>query len=401
MASGVDSGALPKVIEMAERWVATPRKRLILRVLDLLARIAPSAVGPDTGRPAADSERVRDILVVELWNIGDIVLTLPFLAQLRAKFPEARLTLLGRPYAREVLEGTGLIDDYIETDLAWSGHTTRLNPLGYRWGELRRVRNQLVRRRFDIAFKARMHVREHVLLALSRARRTVAYALGAGDSVLTDALTRPDSERHKTDDWLGLLAPLGGTTPVAAPQLRVSAIEREWAARYLGQRGIGVGDVVVGIHPGASFAEKRWPMTGFAEVARALAGQPGVRVLAFADPEGYGSELGEIPGVTLARVSLRQMMALIERCRLLICNDSGPMHLAGAMGVPVVALFGSGIAPWFSPLGEGHVLLTPDSDGDASEHGDIQTSSGVSRIPVARVLDTVNRWLRSPPVTPG
>lgn len=370
---------------MAERWVATPRKRLILRALDLLARIAPSAVGPDTGRPAVGSDPVRNILVVELWNIGDIVLLLPFLAQLRAKFPEARLTLLGRPYARDVLDGTGLIDDYIETDLAWSGPATRFNLLGYRWGELWRVRNELGRRQFDIAFKARMHVREHLLLALSGARRTVAYPLGAGDSVLTDAVIRTNADRHKTDDWLGLLAPFGGTMPVATPRLCVSAREQERAREYLKASGIVAGDVVIGIHPGASVVEKRWPMPSFAEVARALASWGRVRVVAFVDPEGYGAELGEVPGITVAQVELRQMMALIERCQLLVCNDSGPMHIAGAMGVPVVALFGSGVSKWFSPLGERHELLAP---GPAGETG-AQMGGGVTSIPVARALEAV------------
>ncbi len=126
-----------------------------------------------------------------------------------------------------------------------------------------------------------------------------------------------------------------------------------------------------------------------------LASQHGVSVLAFSDPEGYGAELGEIAGVTIARVELRQMMALVERCRLLVCNDSGPMHVAGAMGIPVVALFGSGVAPWFSPLGDGHQLLAADS-----AHADVQRGGGVKDIPVGRVLLAVTRALKAKAITP-
>lgn len=385
---------------MAERWESTRANRLLLASLDVLARVSRRRLSPV--KAGVESTRVvRRILVVELWNIGDVVLTLPFLIQLRALFPDASVTMLARPYAREILGGTGLVDDFIETDLGWRADKAQFNPFRYRWRELRRITAKLRRRKFDIAFKARMHVREHLLLGLSAASRTVAPALGVGDSLLTDPIRRLDCDLHKVEDWLALLAPFGGPIATSPAQLVVTTGEKEWADRYLRERGISANDRIVGIHPGASLKEKRWPIERFAEVAKSLGAKPQIRVVAFADTQGYGAELGKIEGVTLATVGLRQMIALIQRCYLLVCNDSGPMHIAGALGVPVVAVFGSGIRRWFEPLGEGHELLQPDDFVDAAKIDTVRRNQagtapadrgfGVGRVEVDAVLIAIEK----------
>jgi ADP-heptose:LPS heptosyltransferase len=188
----------------------------MLGALDVLARLAPER----EHTPDVDSRgQVKRILVVELWNIGDIVLALPFLAQLHAVFPSARITMLARPHAKTILAGTDLVDEFIETELGWSERATRFNPLGYNWSELRRVRRELRARRFDIAFKSRMHIREHLVLAISGATRRVAFAFGHGDRVLTDAIPVGDPDRHKATDWLELLKPFGGRVAVAPRRL--------------------------------------------------------------------------------------------------------------------------------------------------------------------------------------
>ena len=250
------------------------------------------------------------------------------------------------------------------------------------------MRLELRRREFDLAFKARMHVREHLLIALSGARRRAAFAFGQGDRVLTDPVSVGDPHRHKTEDWLKLLEPFGGPVSEATPRLHVSEAERNWANEYLHAHGVSPRGLVVGIHPGASIPEKRWPLDRFDAVAHSLGRRADVKVLAFVDPAGYGSSIGEGDDVITTKVALREMIALIERCALLICNDSGPMHIAGALGVPTVAIFGSGIASWFAPLGEGHVLISGDAGSkEAGSAGQALVQPfDVSAISVDRVL---------------
>ena len=347
----------------------------MLGALDVLARLAPQI----EHHPEVDSRgQLKRILVVELWNIGDIVLAMPFLAQLRALFPAASITLLGRPYARTILAGTGLVDEFIETELGWSERATRFNPLGYNWNELRRVRRELRARRFDIAFKSRMHIREHLVLAMSGATRRVAFAFGHGDRVLTDAIPIGDPNRHKAADWLELLKPFGGLVEVPPACLKLNDAERRQASEFLAAHGVSPNDRVVGIHPGASVPAKRWPLDRFAEVAAALAQRPSLKVLAFVEPKGYGDALARVERVIPAKLNLRELIALIQRCDVLVCNDSGPMHIAGALDVPTVAVFGSGIQRWFSPLGEGHRFL-----------------SDIASVTPSQVIDAVDATLRA------
>jgi lipopolysaccharide heptosyltransferase II len=329
--------------------------------LDIVARVTRLRRRPSVA-DTSDAEAVNRILVVEPKNIGDVILAIPFLAQLRARFPTAKTTLLAAPHAQTILKGTGLVDDFIETRLDWTEKSTRYNPLGYNWRELWRLKRELRSHDFDLAFNCSMQIREQVVMGLSGARRRIGYAIGGRDGLLTDAIAVENADRHKVDDWLLLLQRFGGAKKIAVPRLRVSGEERRWADEYLGIRGISTKDTVIGIHPGASAPEKRWPLERFAEIGRALAQRSGVRILVFVDPAGYGESLAEIEGAVTAQVGLRELVALIERCDVLVCNDSGPMHIAGALDVPTVAMFGSGIERWFAPLGEGHEALTSNSD---------------------------------------
>lgn len=322
---------------------------------------------------------VRRILVVELWNIGDVVLLLPFLAQLRSVFPSASISLLARPHAREILDGTGLVDEYLD-EAAPSDNWLSLNPLLGGWKDLWKLRADLRSREFDVAFQCRLHVREHVILAMSGAGRRVGYAFGEGDTMLTDAIAVDDLHRHKVEDWMGLLAPFGGPVAVGNPGLHVPATEATSAREFLEANSIAADSTVVGLHPGASVAEKRWPIERFAEIARKMTSRAGTRVMVFVDPAGYGEALGKIPGVVVARPSLKGLVALIDKCDLFVCNDSGPMHIAGGLGVPVVAVFSSGVARWFAPLGEGHRLVSAEA-------------GGVDAVPVEDVLRAASELL--------
>ena len=337
---------------------------------------------------------VEKILVVELWNIGDVVLLMPFLSRLRDLFPSAMITLLARPHAKEILHGTGLADDFIE-GFEPTDNWLSLNPLETGWHDFLKLRKQLRQRDFDLAFQCRLHLREHVILGLSAARRRIGYAFGDLSGLLTDAIPVGEAHRHKTADWLRLLEPFGLSADPRPPRLNVSEAEKRRAVEYMAALGIDAGVVVVGIHPGASVVAKRWPIERFAEVAGMFAAEPDVRVLAFVDPSGYGASLAQLAGVAVARVGLRELIALISCCDLLVCNDSGPMHIAGALGVPAVALFGSGVEKAFGPLGTGHVIVSADEGLARIANRHPGEPEAVSSIPVSRVQDAVRLVLQS------
>jgi len=375
--------------DMHSNRVTTTRSRLAHKALNLVAKVTHRKAPPGASPPERN-EGVARILVLELWNIGDVILAMPFLAQLRCLFPRAKITLVSRPFGEKLLAGTGLADEFIPAGLDWvpAEHIS----LSRKTIDLWRLSRKLRPKKFDLAFSSRFHVWEHLLLAVSGAARRVGFAIGEHDAALTDAITVGESQQHKVEDWMRLLEPFGGAATVQAPRLHLDESERYWASGYLTSRGVAKEDLLVGIHPGAGLVEKRWPLERFREVAAATATRSGVRVLVFAEPSGYGSELFAVPGVVQAQVGLRELMALIERCGLLVCNDSGPMHIAAALGVPTVAMFGPGIERWFAPLGEGHEILTPDQDepqSDAPVRG--QRVREPRQIKSSQVLDAVGR----------
>jgi heptosyltransferase-2 len=337
---------------------------------------------------------VERILVVELWNIGDVILTIPFLAQLRAIFPGAETTLLARPHAVEILAGTGLVDHFMEAELTWK--LRRFNLFAYDWAQLLRVVRALRRQEFDLAFQCRPHVREYVVLALSGAQRRVGLQKPGWARILTDAIPLGNSDLQKKDAWLRLLEPFGGPIEIRAPSLAVSTDEQLWATEFLRANGADPSHLLVGIHPGASIAEKRWPIERFETVARDLGGRTNTDVLAFIEPGGYGSSLASIDGVIPAKVELRQMVALLARCDLVICNDSGPMHIAAALGVPTVAVFGSGIDRQFAPLGDLHEMVIARVEPGPSTQPDVAPGpyDTVSLVAVSLVLEAVERCLQ-------
>ena len=334
------------------------------------------------------AEEVRSILVVELWNIGDLILAMPFLAQLRRKFPNARTSLLARPVAEDLLAGTGLVDEVVAADLTWNPDESVYARMAKKTNQLWKTWRMLRGREFDLAFSARQHIREHVLLAMVSARRRVGFGVGTSSAILSDVIAVDDPDRHKVDDWMRLLEPFGGPVTIDPPHLHVTESERAWATEFLAGQGIAETDLVVGIHPGGSLPEKRWPLARFGEVASVVATRPRLRVLSFIEPTGYGATLGDLPDVTSVKVSLRELAALIEQCGLLLCNDSGPMHIAAALGVRTVAVFGSGIESWFAPFGPGHVIIRGEGASEVRGKQRIWAPTGIT---TARVLDAITK----------
>jgi heptosyltransferase II len=325
----------------------------MLSALDAVGR--PLAMVFRGGRDPHEKD-IRKILVVELWQIGDVVLATPVLRRLRELYPGATVTLLAKPHAVELLEGTSLVDEIIPYDFPWTARTGKYRPGRYDRRTLTRLLKDLRAQRFDVSLDCRMDLRSNILTRIIGARRRIGYDFGGGGFLLTDALPSPPAERHKIDDWLALLEPLSGdsgnqTADNPEPLLRVTDDERETARLNLHALGFSEDNLLIGIHPGASHESKRWPAERFGEVGSALASRHSAHLIVFVDPGGYGADIRLASDVAFVRTSLREMMALMTHCDLLLCNDSGPMHIAAALGVPVVAVFQTGSPATYGPRG--------------------------------------------------
>jgi ADP-heptose:LPS heptosyltransferase len=335
---------------MARTRVENLRKEGWLRRLDQVGRRLFRSRAPAT---LGDPDR---ILVVELWHIGDVVLATAALPALRRRFPRAKLFLLAKPHARTILDGSGLVDEFIPFDFPWTAFSGKYRVWRYHPVKLFRLFRQLRSAEFDVSIDCRMDPRSNLVAYLSGAKRRIGYDFGGGSFWLTDTVPARPDEGHKVDDWVALLAPLGITGGERAPALSVSEEERTAAEGELRALGL-LGKPLVAIHPGAREKVRRWDLRKFEAVAAHVLATGVADVLVVLDDEGYG-RMSDATNVRYISGTLEEIKAILSLADLVISNDSGPMHIAAAVGTPVVAIFGPQRKEWYGPYGSGHSVVS-------------------------------------------
>jgi ADP-heptose:LPS heptosyltransferase len=373
------------------------RRRLMIRVADALLR--PLAWLSRSG-PAPKLDQVKSILVFEPANLGDIVTLAPFLRSLRARFPQARLAFVGKSSTESFLREQELADELIPIRVPWAEHVSRwrrYNPFSPLWPSFAWSLILLRKRHFDLAFaNGRSDIRHNLALWLTGARRRVGYGYAGGSFLLTDVVLPDLGHPHVTDLTLQFLKHLNIPTVHDGSLLRVSAGDQEFADKILTERGAGPNDLLVGIHAGARKQARQWGEDRFRQVALQIVERFGGKIIWFADPaQPHAVSTG--PNIIPVSLPLRQFLAVLSRCRLLVCNDSGPMHMAGGLGVPVVAVFGPTQPEWFGPLGSQHRVVIR---GDVwcrpcADHCLFKEPYCLRLIPVEQVMEAVAQVMES------
>jgi len=281
-------------------------------------------------------------LLVRATNwLGDAVMTTPALAAVREGLPDARIALLAKPLVAELFRHHPDVDEVIVYE----------RP-GRHEGALGRLRlgAELRRRRFDGALLLQNAFDAALIAFLGRIPERAGYPTDARRFLLTLPVPMPPGifERHDVEYYLCLLDGLGIPRPEPAVlKLAVTGEEREAMATRLASLGIERGAPIVTINPGATYGSaKRWYPDRFAAVADALSAEWGAAVVivgstAEAPLSGEIEAATRTPPVNLAgKTTVRELMALLSLSSFLVTNDSGPMHIGAALGVPLVAIFG-------------------------------------------------------------
>ncbi|WP_028325703.1 lipopolysaccharide heptosyltransferase II [Desulfatirhabdium butyrativorans] len=282
--------------------------------------------------------------------VGDVVMSLPAIRALRARFPHAELAVLAKPWVADLYRHCPEIDEIMiyERDGKHAGI-----------GGLLRLCTELKARRFDVGVSIQNAFEAALILWLSRIPVRIGYAADGRSLLLTHRVARTPSIRrlHQVDYYLKLLEGVGIPTCGRDIRLVLSEAERRWATEQLAQWGISGRQMLCGINPGAAFGTaKRWPRDRWIALSkRLLAGGIG-SVLVFGSPSesGLGESIAAAVGVgcisLCGKTDLRQAMALISACNLFVTNDSGLMHVSAGLDVPLVAIFGPTRHDQTSPL---------------------------------------------------
>jgi lipopolysaccharide heptosyltransferase II len=291
------------------------------------------------------------ILLSRLRFVGDIVLTTPVIRSVRAACPEARIAYLGDCHAVSLLQGNPHLNEIIPYDFS--------RPAAL---EQARVAWLLRRRGFDLAIDMFNNPRSALLTYATGARVRVGLER-RGRGMLYTLRVRDDGRPKTPVEFHGQFLLAAGISPSAAATELFLAPDERASIQALLPEGTAP---LIGIHPGATWPAKRWPAERFADLADRLAGS-GYRVVITAGP-GESDVIrrllnasGSAPHV-LPLVPLRALAAAISRCSVFVSNDAGPMHIAAALGVPTVGIFGPGEENIWFPYDPalGHTALRRD-----------------------------------------
>lgn len=301
-------------------------------------------------------------IVVKMPNwLGDAVMATPVLKDLMTKFPDAKITafcqaniaplLFNNPYLAEVI-GYKKPSGWIPK--SW---IQRINHYG--------VIEPLQLGNYDLGILMTNSFSSAWWFWRGHVENRIGFADAYRSFLLTEAVEFPENieKQHLIQTYKMLLEPLGITPSSTMPELFLSDEDRQFANDFKALNGIGKEDIIVGINPGAAYGTaKCWLPERFREVTEKLLQLPNVFILFFGDQsgapvvhtitEGMPARVINMAGKT----TLRELMALIGSCTVFLTNDSGPMHIASALNVPNLALFGSTNPEKTGPYLRGKVL---------------------------------------------
>lgn len=315
-----------------------------------------------------DKEAIKRILVRGPNWLGDAVMCEPALRGLRKLFPDAQIALLVKPAVADLFVGHPTLTRVLTYD-----SKGRHAGLPGKWA----LAGQLRRQGFDLAVLFQNAFEAAFLTFLAGVPRRYGYATDGRSLLLSDSVAAPDRHTlvHQVRYYWDLLKPLGLTGDPPAPELTVFPEEEEAMAGRFAKGGLTATDVVVGINPGSTYGgAKRWLPERFAEVTDRLSHtiqespgkQVSVVIFGAAGEEHLGQEIAarlQLPSLVLSgATTIRELMAALKRCTMLLTNDTGPMHIASAFQVPVVAIFGPTDWRTTSPFGNAHAIVRQPVD---------------------------------------
>lgn len=317
--------------------------------------------------PRADDARIA---LVKLSSLGDVVHALPVAATLRAARPGARLAWIVERREAAVLRGHPDLDEVIVADTR--GWRRARGPAALRaaLADAVALRRRLRQARFDVAIDLQGLIKSGAVARASGAPLRIGFAAGWGREPLSALFTNrrvlpPSSARHVIEQYLALLAPLGIETRTLEFRLPstpgADALVEEWLAAA----GLKPQRRLVVLNPGAGREAKRWPVAHFTALARRLAHEADAHVVVTwgpgEEPAARAIVQGAAPALLAPPTDLDALLALLRRASVVVAADTGPLHMAAALGTPCVGLYGPTSAVRNGPYGAGHrALSSPD-----------------------------------------
>lgn len=305
----------------------------------------------------------KRFLVIRLSSIGDVLHCTPVVRELKRACPNSHITwVVGRGPAG-LLEANPYIDEvYVWPREKWEEHM-RKGRFAEAWKLWQQLRSDLRARNFDIALDVHgLFLSGMVALASGAPRRIgLAHTRELNSLFMTETASRVKGETHVIQRYLSILQPFGIKPASYHMTLELTQADSDFADCFLAKSGIKPGQELIALIPATTWTAKNWPPGYFAELATALdqhaavmlCGAPGDRDLAQQVLQQTNAAVINAVGET----NLTQLAALLKKATVVVTGDTGPLHMAIAMGIPTVSIFGPTNPKRFGPLEAGHAVI--------------------------------------------
>lgn len=338
--------------------------RPLFNIVDSIGA-AVFSIGNFLKRHSLDFE-VKKIAVIELAHVGDVLAITPALRMLKERFPDASTTVVAGPWCKDILDGNPDINNVIVYRASW---LDRMNKAPFSLSEtvsfIRTMRSQ----RFDLCIDTRGDFRIILLMWLCGIKRRVGYGFAGGGFLLTDVKpfdVKRRQDRHQIEHNLKLIDFIDGGRRARdyddkAPRIFFSDDDEAYIDNLLKERENGL---LIAVHPGSGLPVKRWPVERFGLLIGDIVKRHKAKVLLLGGQEE--KFLGEIIKSStqavfidlIGKTSIKQLAALLKKCNLFVGGDSGVMHVASAVGTPIVAIWGGHNKPaHWGPSSEKDIIL--------------------------------------------
>ena len=294
---------------------------------------------------------MEKILLIRLSSLGDIVLTTPAIRAIRTHYPNAYIAMLVAKQSADVLRQNPHLNEIIQFNRSARDKDT---------GEMVRIVRILRQRKFALSFDFQRKLRTELLMYLSGASERV------GKGLLCTLRVPEQGNKHATEHYFDLLHAAGIPAEDRQLEMFLSKTERADACYAFEEAGISEIQLKIGLFPGAGWKLREWMPERFAAIGDRLVAQYDAQVIIYGGPkEGElvhkVKNLMQHPSIAFSgNLHIRQLAACIEKCDMFLTNDTGPMHIAAAVGTPTIALFGPGNHNRFQPIGDAHTIIRHD-----------------------------------------
>ncbi len=319
---------------------------------------------------------MKEILIINLTRMGDLLQTTPLMAGIKSKYPDSRITILVSSAFTEVCKGIPYIDDLMDFDM--KGYFLRLKEGKHSLIENYRILDTLVNsinhKEYDLAVNVTHSSVSAVLVSLIRAKEVRGFTISSeGHRVIKHPWVRYffnviPNRNYNPFHIVDMYLKIGDVKPATRGLVyNVSEEDELKAEQILSKEGVHENDVLVGFHLGASRDEKTWPVSSYAELADMIHEKFGARILLFGTP-GEADLAAEFekcaktrPVNLVGKTGVGELAGVLKKCRLFISNDTGPLHVATLAGTKVIDISMANVHfRETGPYGEGHYVIQAD-----------------------------------------